>query len=84
MDWRHQLPPPLEAELLPGATELEEIQIGDAFAGSVTNVGIYGVFVDVGAASWPDSATNQECKQRRLRRFGRKLTKDNQVWLLFG
>ena len=33
----------------PGA-ELEDLQEGDVFEGTVTNVGRYGVFVDVGAA----------------------------------
>lgn len=41
--------------LLPGA-ELEDLQEGDVFEGTVTNVGRYGVFVDVGAAPWPKSA----------------------------
>eukprot|EP00434_Breviolum_minutum_P006725 symbB.v1.2.005935.t1/scaffold346.1/size246720/4 len=32
-----------------GATALEELQLGDVFEGTVTNVSVYGVFVDVGA-----------------------------------
>lgn len=32
-----------------GATALEEISVGDVFEGRVTNVSVYGVFVDVGA-----------------------------------
>jgi len=33
----------------PGATPLEELQEGDVFEGTVTNVSVYGVFVDLGA-----------------------------------
>ena len=46
--------PPFSSFLAPGA-ELEDLQEGDVFEGTVTNVGRYGVFVDVGAAPWPKS-----------------------------
>ena len=35
-----------------GATPLEDIQLNDDFEGTVTNVSVYGVFVDIGAAPW--------------------------------
>lgn len=51
-----------------GQTPLEELEVGDVFQGKVTNVSVYGVFVDIGAAR--DARLNVSAKIGRRFRVG--------------
>eukprot|EP00930_Biecheleria_cincta_P057561 TRINITY_DN4347_c0_g1_i2.p1 TRINITY_DN4347_c0_g1~~TRINITY_DN4347_c0_g1_i2.p1 ORF type:complete len:658 (+),score=144.66 TRINITY_DN4347_c0_g1_i2:95-2068(+) len=51
-----------------GQTPLEDLQVGDVFQGRVTNVSVYGVFVDIGAVR--DARLNVPAKVGRRFRVG--------------